>query len=194
MPKKHSQPAGRKPRSDAQRNRDRILEVAKEAFARSGANTSLDDIAKQAEVGAGTLYRHFPTRDALLEAVYRAEVEKLAAAERELSWKLPPAEALRAWMLLFVDYIAAKQIIASALNTLVGGPSKVYEGSRAQIQGAIQTLVKRAIKSGDILKDLDPFDLLRALIGVSHVATGPDWQESARRLVDILIKGSRPMK
>jgi AcrR family transcriptional regulator len=194
MPKKHSQPAGRKPRSDAQRNRDRILEVAKEAFARSGANTSLDDIAKQAEVGAGTLYRHFPTRDALLEAVYRAEVEKLAAAERELSWKLPPAEALRAWMLLFVDYIAAKQIIASALNTLVGGPSKVYEGSRAQIQGAIQTLVKRAIKSGDIRKDLEPFDLLRALIGVSHVATGPDWQESARRLVDILIKGSRPMK
>ena len=193
MPKKHSQPPGRKPRSDAQRNRDRILEVAKEAFARSGANTSLDDIAKQAEVGAGTLYRHFPTRDALLEAVYRAEVEKLAAAERELSGKLPPVEALRAWMLLFVDYIAAKQIIASALNTLVGGPSKVYEGSRAQIQGAIETLVKRAIKSGEIRRDLDPFDLLRALIGVSNVATGPDWQESARRLVDILIKGSRPM-
>jgi len=194
MPKKHSHPPGRKPRSDAQRNRDRILEVAKEAFARSGANTSLDDIAKQAEVGAGTLYRHFPTRDALLEAVYRAEVEKLAAAERELSGKLPPVEALRAWMLLFVDYIAAKQIIASALNTLVGGPSKVYEGSRAQIQGAISTLVMRAIKSGDIRRDLDPFDLLRALIGVSNVATGPDWQESARRLVDILIKGSRPMK
>jgi AcrR family transcriptional regulator len=194
MPKKHSQPAGRKPRSDAQRNRDRILEVAKEAFARSGANTSLDDIAKQAGVGAGTLYRHFPTRDALLEAVYRAEVEKLAAAERELSWKLPPVEALRAWMLLFVDYIAAKQIIASALNTLVGRPAKVYEGSRAQIQRAIETLVKHAIKSGDIRKDLEPFDLLRALIGVSNVATGPDWQESARRLVDILIKGSRPMK
>jgi AcrR family transcriptional regulator len=192
MPKK--QPAGRKPRSDAQRNRDRILEVAKEAFARSGANTSLDDIAKHVEVGAGTLYRHFPTRDALLEVVYRAEVEKLAAAERELSGKLSPAEALRAWLLLFVDYIAAKQIIASALNTLVGGPSKVYEGSRAQIQGAIETLVKRAIKSGDIRKDLDPFDLLRALIGVSNVASGPDWQQSARRLVDILIKGSRPMK
>jgi AcrR family transcriptional regulator len=194
MPKKHSQPAERKPRSDAQRNRDRILEVAKEAFGRSGANTSLDDIAKQAEVGAGTLYRHFPTRDALLEAVYRAEVEKLAAAERELSRKLPPAEALRAWMLLFVDYIAAKQIIASALNTLVGRTSKVYERSRAQIQGAIETLVKRAIKSGDIRKDLEPFDLLRALIGVSNVATGPDWQQSARRLVDILITGSRPMK
>jgi AcrR family transcriptional regulator len=194
MSKKRSQPARRKPRSDAQRNRDRILEVAKEAFTKSGADTSLDDIAKQAEVGAGTLYRHFPTRDALLEAVYRAEVEKLAAAERELSEKLPPVEALRAWMLMFVDYIATKQIIVPALNTLVGGPSKVFEGARAQVQGAIDALVKRAIKSGDIRKDLDSFDLLRAMIGVSHVGSGPDWQQSARRLVDILIAGSRPIK
>jgi hypothetical protein len=93
---------------------------------------------------------------------------------------------------LFVDYIEAKHIIAPALNTLVGGPSKLYEGSRAQVQGAIDALVKRAIKSGDIRKDLDPFDLLRALIGVSNVASGPDWQQSARRLVDILIIGSRP--
>src|ERR1700749_3521018 len=112
MTTKKQKIAPRKPRTDAQRNRERILEVAKEAFTRSGANTSLDDIAKQAGVGAGTLYRHFPTRDALLEAVYRVEVEKLAAAERELSVKLPPVEALRAWMLLFVDYIATKQLIA----------------------------------------------------------------------------------
>lgn len=194
MSRKRSQSAGRKPRTDAQRNRERILEAAKEAFTRSGANASLDDIAKQAGVGAGTLYRHFPTRDALLEAVYRVEVEKLAAAESELSGKLPPVEALRAWMLLFVDYIATKQIIAPALNTLVGGSSKVFETTRGQVQGAIQTLVKRAIKSGDIRKDLDPVDLLRALIGVSNVASGPDWQQSARRLVDILITGSRPIK
>jgi len=194
MPQQRSQPARRKPRRDAQQNRDRILEVAKQAFAKSGANASLDDIAKQAKVGAGTLYRHFPTRDALLEAVYHTEVDKLAAAERELSGKLPPVEALRAWMLLFVDYIAAKHIIAPALNTLVGGPSKVYEASRAQIQGAIHSLVKRAIRSGDIRRDLEPFDLLRALIGVSNVASGPDWQQSARRLVDILITGSRPSK
>jgi hypothetical protein len=93
-----------------------------------------------------------------------------------------------------VDYIAAKHIIAPALNTFVGGPSKLYEGSRAQIQGAIDGLVKRAIKSGDIRKDLDPFDLLRALVGVSNVASSPDWQQSARRLVEILITGSRPVK
>src|SRR5215472_11286628 len=194
MPSKRRKPASRRPRLDAQRNRERLLEVAKDAFTRRGAEASLDDIAKQAGVGAGTLYRHFPTRDALIEAVYRAEVEKLAAAEGELSGRLPPVEALRAWMLLFVDYIATKQIIAPALNSLVGGPSKMYEASRSHIQGAIEALVKRAIKSGDIRGDLDPFDLLRALIGVSNVASSPDWQQSARRLVDILITGSRPVK
>ncbi|MGO9547587.1 MAG: TetR/AcrR family transcriptional regulator [Rhodomicrobium sp.] len=194
MAAKSSQSKRRKPRTDAQRNRERVLEAAKQAFTRAGANASLDDIAKDAGVGAGTLYRHFPTRDALIEAVYRTEVEKLAAAERKFAEAMPPIEALRAWMLLFVDYIAAKQIIAPALNTLVGGPSKLYEGSRAQIQGAIGALVRRAIKSGDIRKDLDPFDLLRALIGVSNVASSPDWQQSAKRLVEILIIGSRPVK
>jgi AcrR family transcriptional regulator len=193
VPVKRSQPGRRKPRTDAQRNRERILEVAKEAFTRSGASTSLDDIARHAGVGAGTLYRHFPTRDALLEAVYRTEVEKLAAAERKFAQAMPPIEALRAWMLLFVDYIATKQIIAPALNTLVGGPSKVFEASGAQIKAAIHALVKRAIKSGDIRPDLDPLDLLRALVGVSNVASGPDWPQSARRLVDILILGSRPL-
>jgi AcrR family transcriptional regulator len=182
----------RKPRTDAQRNRERILEVAKQAFTRYGANASLDDVAKEAGVGAGTLYRHFPTRDALIEAVYRTEVEKLAAAERKFAETMAPIDALRAWMLLFIDYIAAKHIIAPALNTFVGGASKLYEGSRAQIQGAIEALVKRAIKSGDMRKDIEPFDLLRALIGVSSVLSSPDWQQSAKRLVDILITGSRP--
>jgi AcrR family transcriptional regulator len=194
MPKKSSQPVPRKPRTDAQRNRERILDVAKEAFTRFGADASLDDIAKQAGVGAGTLYRHFPARDALIEAVYRSEVEKLAAAERKFAETMSPVEALRAWMLLFVDHIAAKQIIAPALNSVVGGPSKLYESSHGTIRGAIEALVKRAIKSGDIRRDLDAFDLLRALIGVAHVASGPGWQQSARRLVDILITGSRPIK
>jgi hypothetical protein len=120
-------------------------------------------------------------------------VEKLAAAERKFAETMPPIEALRAWMLLFVDYIATKQIIASALNTLVGGPSKVFESSGEQIKAAIDSLVKRAIESGDIRPDLDPFDLLRALIGVSNVASAPNWQQSAKRLVGILIAGSRPV-
>jgi len=194
MATKRSRPGQRKPRADAQRNRARILEVAKKAFTRSGADFSLDEIAKQAGVGAGTLYRHFPTREALLEAVYRTEVEKLAAAEREFAEKFPPVEALRAWMLLFVDYIATKQIVAPALNTLVGGASKVFAATGDQIKGAIQALVERAIESGDMRRDLEPLDLLRALVGVSNVASGPDWRQSARRLVDILILGSRPVR
>ena len=191
--KKNTPPPRRKPRADGQRNRERILEIAKEAFTQSGAKISLDDVAKQAHIGAGTLYRHFPTRDALLEAVYRTEVEKLAEAEREFAQRMPPIEALRAWMLLFVDYIETKQIIAPALNTLVGGPSKLFEASGSQIKGAIQGLVERAIASGDIRPDLDPLDLLRALVGVSNVASAPDWAQSAKRLVQILITGSRPV-
>jgi AcrR family transcriptional regulator len=194
MPLKRPKKRPRKLRADAQRNRERILEIARTAFSRSGANVSLDEVARKARIGPGTLYRHFPTRDALLEAVYRTEVEKLAAAEREFVESMPPVEALRAWMLLFVDYIAAKQIIAPALNNIVGGPSKLFETTGAQIKGAIKSLVKRAVESGDIRPDLDPLDLFRALVGVSNVASGPDWVQSAKRLVDILILGSRPMK
>jgi AcrR family transcriptional regulator len=194
MPAKRSQPPKRKPRADAQRNRERILEVAKQAFTRFGANASLDDIAKESGVGPGTLYRHFPTREELLQAVYRSELEKLAGAEQKFAQTMPPIEALRAWLLLFVDGIEAKQLIAPAVNTLVGDPKKVFEASYAQVHEAIRALVKRAIKSGDIRNDLDPMDLLRALVGVANVASMPDWQQSAKRLVDILIAGSRPAK
>jgi AcrR family transcriptional regulator len=193
MARKLAKPVPRKPRTDARRNRERILEVAKGEFTRFGAEASLDDIAKRAGVGAGTLYRHFPTRDALIEAVYRSEVEKLATAERRFAETMPPIDALRAWMLLFVDHIAAKQIIAPALNSVVGGPAKLYEGSRGLVHGAIGALVKRAIKCGDLRKDLDSMDLIRALLGAAFVVPGPGWQQSARRLVDILIAGSRPV-
>lgn len=182
---------GRKPRADAQRNRERLLAAAKEAFTRYGADVSLDEVAKQAGTGPGTLYRHFPTRDALLAEVYRAEVERLAHAEREYAASMPAVAALRAWMLLFVDYIATKQLIAPALNSLISDTSKLYESSGPKIIGALNALVDRAIESGDIRKDLDPMDLLRAMVGVSNVAIAPDWQPSAKRLVDILIAGSR---
>lgn len=194
MATKKSQSARRKPRSDAQQNRARILEAAKKAFSRSGALTSMDAVARRAGVGAGTLYRHFPTREALLEAVYRTELEKLAAAEHEFAATLPPVDALRAWMLLFVEYIAAKQIILPALNMVPGGPAKIFQNSGSLITGAIESLVQRAVQSGEIRADIAPMDLLRALYGVSSVAAVPDWPQSARRLVDILIQGSRSMK
>jgi AcrR family transcriptional regulator len=194
MPTKAPEITDRKQRADAQRNRERILEIAKKEFTKAGANASLEEIAKKAGVGPGTLYRHFPTREDLLVAVYRSEMEKLAAAERRLADTLPPVEALRAWLLLFVDAVETKHIISPVLNTLVGDPKKVFEAFHGQIHEALRALVKRAIKSGDIRKDLDPIDLLRALIGVANVSTSPDWPQSARRLVDILIQGARPPK
>jgi AcrR family transcriptional regulator len=194
MALKRQQTSERKPRADAQRNRTRILEVAKQAFTRFGANASLDDIAKEAGVGPGTLYRHFPARDELLEAVYRSEVEKLAAAEGTFAETMRPMEALRAWMLLFIDYIATKKIIAPALNAPTGGSPKVVEASYAPIHDAMRALVKRAIKSGEVRKDVDPIDLLLALVGVAYLESSHDWQKSARRLVEILIAGSRPIR
>lgn len=184
----------RKQRCDAVQNRERILVVAKQAFARHGAKASLDDIAKKAGVGAGTLYRHFPSREDLLKAVYQAAAAKLALAATEFAETLRPVEALRAWLMLFVDYIADKQIIAPALHALIGDPHKLYEASYGQIWGAVGSLVKRAVKSGDIRKDLDPIDLLRAIVGVATVGASSDWQPRARQLVDILIQGSRPTK
>jgi len=194
MPAKTSEITARKPRADAQRNRERILEIAKKEFTRSGSSASLEEIGKKAGVGPGTLYRHFPTRGDLLIAVYRSEMEKLAAAEKILADSLPPIEALRAWLMQFVDAVETKQVIAPVLNRLVGDPKQVFEASYAAIHEAIRALVKRAIKSGDVRQDLDPIDLLRALVGVANVAASPHWRQSARRLVDILIAGSRPTK
>ena len=194
MPKKKlpPPPPARKPRADAQRNRERILEVAKEIFTRNGAAASLDDIARQAGIGPGTLYRHFPTRDALIEAVYRSEVEKLAAAEQRFAAKMPPLEALRAWMLLFIDHVSAKTLIIPAMDTVAGGSLRLIEGSRSLIHAAFVASVKRAIASGDLRSDIDPNDFVRALVGLFHTTAIPGWEPSARRLVDILIAGSRP--
>jgi AcrR family transcriptional regulator len=181
----------RKPRSDGQRNRERIVHIAKEAFTENGAGASLDEIAKRAGVGAGTLYRHFPSREALLGAVYRAEVEKLADAAGQLCRELPPLEALRAWLLLFIEHLATKKIIAAALSDLVGG-TQVFEENMAKVRGAVAMIYDRAIAAGDIRPDVNPVDHLRALVGVTFFGTSDDWKESATRLVDTLIRGSRP--
>jgi AcrR family transcriptional regulator len=181
----------RKPRADALRNHDLLLEAAKASFAGSGAEVSLDEIAQRAGVGIGTLYRHFPTRDAIVEAVYRREVEQLADAANRLAATLPPGEALHAWMRLFVDYIATKKVIAPALKAMVGGASELYASSGARINGAMARMVERARSAGEIRADSDPGDLLRALAGFTHFNTGADWEASARRLIDILMDGLR---
>lgn len=179
-----SQIAGRKPRADAERNRLRLLEVAKAAFAEKGPAASLDEIARTAGVGAGTLYRHFPTRDALIAAVYRNVYEQLADAAERLSETLGPVDALRQWMKLFVDYMATKQVMAQVLNTLEGDASGLREASGAQIKRTIAELADRAVAAGAIRLRMDPLDLLRA------VAAVPD-KAAAEQLVDILIAGMR---
>jgi AcrR family transcriptional regulator len=183
--------AVRRPRADAERNRGRLLETAKAAFAEKGSGASLDEIARIAGVGAGTLYRHFPTRDALVAAVYRNETEQLVAAADRLAKMRPPVTALREWLLLFVDYIATKHGMSEVLNSIVGGTSDLYSASTAQVKQAIAKLVENAVASGDIRLDLDPLDLLRALAGVASVGLGSDGERAAKRLVDILIAGVR---
>jgi AcrR family transcriptional regulator len=182
----------RKPRSDAQRNRERILEVARQVFTRRGADASMDEIAKRAKIGPGTLYRHFPTRDELLATVYITEVEKLAVAQKKLSAELPPIEALRAWLLVFIDYVAAKKIIAPALSAMAGGPSRVFQQSGQVMEDAANSLASRAVASGDLRSDVDPMDLLRAIYGLSTAGSSEDWPAKARTFVDILLQGSRP--
>ena len=187
-------PGQRKLRADAQRNRERLVDVAKAAFAEAGPDVSLDEIARRAGVGIGTLYRHFPTRDAIVEAVYRREVRQLAEGAARLLGSLPAGEALHQWMRLFVEYIATKKVIASALGSIVGGASELYAASGAQITEAMSLLVRRAAESGDIRADVDPDDLLRALVGFTYGNGSPGWQASALRLIDILMDGLRPAR
>jgi AcrR family transcriptional regulator len=168
-----------------------LIDAAKAAFSEVGLNVSLEEIARRAGVGIGTLYRHFPTRESVVEAVYRHEVEQLAEAVPQLLETSPPGEALHQWMHLFVDYIATKRIIAPSLAAAAGRSPALYASSVELITKAISTLVKRAIESGEVRKDIDPPDLLRAMVGVSYGNPEAGWEASARRLIDILMDGLR---
>ncbi len=181
----------RKPRADAGAQSPPPDGGRKAAFTERGPDVALEEIARRAGVGIGTLYRHFPTRYELLAEVYRHAVEQLADTATRLSQTRAPIDALRDWMRLFVDYIATKQVIAPALSSMVGGTSDLYASSGATIKSAMSLLVDRAVANGDIRLDLDPLDLLRALVGVANVNNGPGWQTSAHALIDILIEGVR---
>jgi AcrR family transcriptional regulator len=181
----------RKPRADSARNRQLLIDAAKAGFSEVGLNVSLEEIARRADVGIGTLYRHFPSREAVVEAVYRREVEQLVEAVPHLLETSPAGEALHQWMHLFVNYIATKRLIAPSLGAVVGRTSKPHATPGELITQAISTLLKRAVRSGDVRKDIVPSDLLRALIGVSYGNPDADWEASARRLIDILMDGLR---
>jgi AcrR family transcriptional regulator len=183
-----ARPASRKPRADGTRNRALLLETAKACFAVSGGATTLEEVARAAGVGIGTLYRHFPTRDALVEQVYRDALDRLAADAERLAKEQPPLEALRQWLLLFVDYIATKKLMHDLLATL-NGAANLQAQTRPRLEGAITSLVDRAKANGDIQREVLPFDLLFAIGGLAYAGAASDWQPRARRMVDILLAG-----
>jgi AcrR family transcriptional regulator len=181
----------RRPRADAVRNRERVLEAAKTVFSQGGPAASLEAVAKTAGVGIGTLYRHFPTREALFEAVYRREVEQLVALAEDLHGDAPPVEALRRWLHANVEFIATKKGMSAALAIAIHGGSELTRYSLDRLGQALGALLQRAVASGEIRGDISPEDLLRTIVGMCYTQERPDWQDNVLRLVDVLIDGLR---
>jgi AcrR family transcriptional regulator len=181
----------RRPRADGERNRLRLVEAAKEAFAKVGAAASLEQIARDADVSIATLYRHFPTRDELISAVYQQEVTTLIEAADQLMNKREPAAALREWLMLFVEFLNTKHGMAAAMDTLIGGPEPLYRKTPHRLDVPIRALVAGGVATGVFRNDIEPHDLLRALAGVAHVRPSKGWKRSAVRMVDLLLQGMR---
>jgi AcrR family transcriptional regulator len=180
----------RRPRADAERNRERLLAAAIKAFAQS-AEVPLEDVARRAHVGIGTLYRHFPTRAALIEAAYRHEVAQLCAPAARSSKSRAPEAALQAWMERFIQYVAAKRGMIDALRSVLAADSELFSRTREEIMTALRTLLREAAASGAIRADVDAEDVLRALQGVWQVTSETEWQDKARRLLNLLMDGLR---
>ena len=182
---------GRALRADAQRNRDRLLEVAVRAFSQDGPDTTLDAIAKEAGVGIGTLYRHFPTREALIEAAYRSELARLCDAVPDLLLAMPPDEATRTWMDRYIDYMRTKRGMADALRAVIASGGSPYAQSRDRLVTAITALLRSGAAAGTMRADVGPADVLASLSGVSLAAGEPAQRDQAGRLLDLLMDGLR---
>ncbi|RKN50894.1 TetR/AcrR family transcriptional regulator [Micromonospora endolithica] len=183
---------GRRPlRADAQRNRERLLDAAVRAFSQGGAEVTLDAVARDAGVGIGTLYRHFPTREALVEAAYRNELEKLCDAAGELLERLPPVPATRAWMDLFIDYLSTKRGMADALRLVIAAGTNPFAQSRDRLLAAVGELLAAGVAAKTVRPDAAAADVLTALSGVSLAAGAPEQRDQAGRLLDLLLDGLR---
>ena len=178
-------------RADAQRNRDRLLAAAVQAFSQDGPDVTLDAIAKQAGVGIGTLYRHFPTRETLVEASYRNELSRLCDAAGELLRDLPPDRALRAWMDRFVDYMTTKRGMAGALRLVIASGGNPFAESRDRMVAAIGELLRAGAGAGTVRSDTAPGDVLSGLSGITLAAGEPSQRELAGRLLDLLMDALR---
>jgi AcrR family transcriptional regulator len=178
-------------RADARRNRDKLVAVAGAAFAEHGVNTSLEEIARRAGVGIGTLYRHFPTREHLVETVYRREVDLLCQASEDLVRRLPPDEALAEWMQNLVGYTATKRGMSDSLRILFDANSEIFADSPSRIARALESLVSAAAEAGTIRKDVAASDVLQALFGIYSAPATPDWEARSRRIVSLIMDGLR---
>ena len=177
-------------RADARRNRERLMKAAGELFAEQGTDVSLEAIAARAGVGIGTLYRNFPSRDTLVEAAYRSEVAHLCDAASELLGEHPPDVALAEWMDRFVSYAAAKRGMSGALQSLAA-KSALYSDTRAQITGAIGTLLAAGVEAGTLRSDVEPGDVLRAMGAIWALGDGEEWRRQAETLIRLIVDGLR---
>ena len=165
--------------------------VAAEQFAASGAEVPLEQVARHAGVGIGTLYRHFPTREALIEAVYRREVAVLCDRAGRLLATKPPVEALRLWLRSFVTYVDTKRGMATALKAALAANTDLHAETHRRLSEAVTSLVRAGVESGDLRDDVDAMTLLRGVSGACTVNDDPGWKKRALAVVELLIDGMR---
>jgi AcrR family transcriptional regulator len=178
-------------RADARRNRERLLEVAVRAFSQDGPDVTLDSIAKEAGVGIGTLYRHFPTREALIEAAYRNELARLCDAVPELLQAMPPDQATRTWMDRYIDYMATKRGMAEALRVVIASGGTPYAQSRDRLITAVTTLLDAGAAADTFRSDVEAVDVFASLAGVALTAGEPAQRDQAARLLNLLMDALR---
>ena len=180
-------------RADAARNRDALLAVASRIFASSEAEPSMRAIAREAGVGIATLYRHFPTRESLVDAVYHDQVQRLTLGARELLEQLPPAEAMRRWMDLFAEWLATKHGMLDTLLAMIESGKIAHAQTRAELLEAITTILDAGRAAGDLRADISAEDIAASLVGILTVAGKPGNQAQAGRLLNLLMDGLRPL-
>ena len=185
------QESGRRPRADAERNRNRLLDVARVAFASGQDPVTLDQLARDAGVGIGTLYRHFPTREALVEALYRKELADLCASAADLLQTHAPTAALRAWMDRFADYVAAKREMADALRAVLAAGTVSVSQARAELTTAVRTILDAGAATGELRADVRPEDVVALIVGAFTATSLAGGQEQLERMLDLLMDAIR---
>jgi AcrR family transcriptional regulator len=185
--------AGRPARADARRNRDKLLVAARAAFAAADDTVALETIAQQAGVGVGTLYRHFPTREALVEAVYAAELDDVATSAPALLAEFPPERALRAWMDRYAAFVATKRGMVDTLRATRASGRLTTPATRERITAAIATILTEGARTGALRADVDPKDVTTMILGVLLSTAGDSTPEQTGRLLDLVVDAVRPL-